>query len=154
MSSDPSQSVAALQATGRSLLSLVSGASAEALSRQPGPGEWSAAQVLGHLADAEMVYGVRLRMVLTQPEPTLVAYDEGTWADRFGPLEEDVRDTLARWRAVRDSNVRVLMSVGESEWGRAGHHQERGRETLADLVTVMAAHDRNHLDQMRRALAS
>jgi hypothetical protein len=110
-------------------------------------------QVMAHLADAEMVYGVRLRMILTQADPILVAYDEGTWADRFGPLEADIRDTLARWRSVRDANVRVLTSVAESEWARAGQHQERGRETLADVVAVMAEHDRNHLDQMRRALA-
>lgn len=152
MSVDPAKSLATLRSTARELLALVTGASTEALARKPSALEWSARQVVTHLADAEMVYAVRMRLVLAQREPELVAYDERDWAARFD-LGEDVKEAVARWRAVRDVNLRVLDSVVAAEWSRAGHHQERGRETLAEIVAVMADHDRGHLDQIRSALS-
>ena len=76
-----------LRVTVRDLLSLVSGASPTQLTRAPAAEEWSPAQVVNHLADAEMVYGVRLRMILTDDHPALAAYDEEQWANRFGSLD-------------------------------------------------------------------
>ena len=37
-------------------------------------------------------------------------------------------------------------------WDRAGQHATRGRMTVRDFVGLMASHDDNHLDQLRRAL--
>lgn len=143
-----------LRTTGRDLVSLVSGADAVDLRREPAPGEWSAAVVVSHLADVELVWSVRLRMVVADDRPTLVPFDESAWAERFGDLDEDVRDTLQRWRAVRDANLRLLDSLVDEEWERAGSHPQRGPLTVAALVKLQAEHDRIHLDQIRSALAS
>ncbi|MBI4013418.1 MAG: DinB family protein, partial [Candidatus Rokubacteria bacterium] len=35
---------------------------------------------------------------------------------------------------------------------RGGVHPTRGRMSVGDFVTLMAWHDENHLDQLRRAL--
>lgn len=153
MSTDPDSVITALRTTTRDLLSLTTGAPEAALRRRPAPREWSAAQVVAHLADAEMVYGVRMRITLTEDLPTHAAYDENAWADRFGDLDEDVRDSLSRWRALRASNVKVLASLSAEDWSRSGIHQERGRETVADIAERMVGHDRNHLDQIRKLLS-
>jgi hypothetical protein len=142
-----------LRATARDLVSLTSGADRAALRRRPTPRDWSAATVVGHLADVELVYAVRLRMVLAQERPHLAAMDENAWAQRFATLDDDLKDTVARWRAVRDSNVRVLESLEDADWRRAGVHAERGEMTVRQIAGLMADHDRAHLDQIRRALA-
>jgi hypothetical protein len=110
--------------------------------------------VISHLVDAEQVYGVRLRLMLTEARPLLTAFDENAWVERFGTLDPDHRETLGRWRALREANVRVLRSLTDSEWRRVGVHVERGELTVADVAALLADHDRDHLDQIRAALAA
>ncbi|MGH9282659.1 MAG: DinB family protein [Acidimicrobiales bacterium] len=143
-----------LRATALDLVSLVAGAQTAALRRAPAEGGWSAATVVSHLADTELVYSMRARLMLTADRPWLTAFDEQLWAERFGPLDRDIRDALQRWRALRDSNLRLLSSCSEEEWGREGVHEERGAMTLTGLAEVMVHHDRAHLDQIRRALSA
>lgn len=142
-----------LRTTGRDLVSLVSGVSDDHLSRRPDEAEWSAREVISHLADAELVYAMRVRLIVAQERPRLTWYDEEAWVERFGPLDEDARTTLARWRALRDANVRVLESLAEEEWERAGIHDSDGLLTVDAIAKRMVTHDRTHLDQMRSALS-
>lgn len=142
-----------LKATARDLVSLTSGLSAAALQRRPSLRDWSAAMVISHLADAELVYALRVKQVLVDDRPHFMPYDENAWVERFTRVEEDVKDALARWRLVREHTVRLLESLEDAEWRRAGVHSARGELSMRQLVTLLADHDRQHLDQLRRALA-
>ena len=142
-----------VRATGRDLVSLVSGVGDDHLERRPAEGEWSARDVIGHLADAELAYSMRLRLIVAQDRPRLTWYDEEAWVERFGALDEDGRVTLARWRALRDANVRLLESLADEEWERGGIHDTDGMLTVETIAKRMVAHDRTHLDQIRTALS-
>ena len=143
-----------LRSTALDLVSLVSGVDPAPLRRPPAPDEWSAATVVAHLADAELVYSVRARMVLTADRPFLPAFDERAWIARCGGADADVRDSLQRWRALRDANVRLFASLSEPEWAMEGVHEERGPVTVGGLVEILVGHDRAHLAQIRAALAA
>ena len=151
---DPTASVARLKGTARDLVALLATATPEALHHSPGEDEWSPATVVAHLADAELVYGVRIRTILTDDRPYIVAYDERAWVQRFAELEPDVKETLARWRAVRAANVRLLESLEEDEWRMSGMHAEMGEQSVAQIVERMAKHDADHLAQIRSGLAT
>ncbi len=142
-----------LKTTARDLVSLVGAADPGRLNREPAPDEWSAAVVVAHLADTEAVYGLRLRRMLTEDRPVLDAFDEQVWATRFSPLEPAVRETLQRWRSQREATTRILDSLSDDEWQLVGVHSQRGRLTVAAMADYLVAHDRDHLDQIRRALA-
>lgn len=142
-----------LKATARDLVSLVGGAEPARLDREPAPEEWSAATVVAHLADTELVYGERLRRVLTEDRPRMEAFDEEVWAQRFAPLEPGTKEALQRWRSEREATIRILESLSDDEWELVGVHSRRGLLTVAALAEGMVTHDRNHLDQIRRALA-
>jgi len=133
-------------------MSLTSGVPEDNLRREPAPGDWPVDMVIAHLADAELVYSVRVRMMLTTEDPELPAYDQDRWADRFGGLDEHAQSSIARWRALRESNLSLFESVRDEEWRRTGNHEERGEITVADVPAIMADHDRLHLDQIRQAL--
>lgn len=150
---EPAASVARLKGTIRELVSLLATARPDRLSRPPGPDEWSPATVVAHLADAELVYSVRLRMVLTADRPYLAAFDEEAWVRRFGELEADAKEALARFRALREANLRLLDSLDEPEWRLSGLHAERGEQTVAQIAALLADHDRAHVDQIRAGLA-
>jgi len=144
--------LAVLRASLDEVPTLVSAASAEQLGHAPAPGEWSAWQVLSHLADSDLMAGTRVRMIVTQDRPALVGYDQEAWTARFSALDGDVQDTLERWRALRATNVRIFASLTAAEWQRVGVHSERGEESARLTVELMAGHDRVHLDQFRRAI--
>jgi hypothetical protein len=72
--------------------------SAGDLEGRSGDGEWSAAEVIGHLVDVEIVFGFRLRLVLTEDRPSYPGYDEKLWSrlpkppsDQMHPLLDGLR---------------------------------------------------------------
>ena len=151
---DPPTAVARLKGTARDLMALLGTAKPGELHRQADPDEWTPATVVAHLADAELVYGVRIRMVLTGDRPYIPSYDERAWVERFSELERDVKETLARWRSLRDANLRLFASLDEAEWKLTGIHAERGELSVAQIAATMASHDAEHVDQIRAGLAT
>jgi hypothetical protein len=49
--------------------------------------------------------------------------------------------------------LRFLHGLRPEHWDRGGVHATRGRMTVKDFVALIAWHDDNHLDQLKRALA-
>ncbi|MEO7804608.1 MAG: DinB family protein [Actinomycetota bacterium] len=125
----------------------------ERMVNKPSPDEWSARQVLAHLFDAEMVYGVRIRMILTADRPPIPAYDEDAWAARFSDLDETPRQIYLRWKWLREANLRLYLSITAEEWDRVGIHSERGEESVRMIVSLIASHDQAHLEQLQRILS-
>ena len=55
--------------------------SAEQLDMPYRPGGWTVRQLIHHVADSHMNAYVRVRSGLTQEWPTIVAYQEASWAE-------------------------------------------------------------------------
>jgi uncharacterized damage-inducible protein DinB len=141
--------VGALRQAATELGALVGSLSEDLLERQEAQG-WTARQVLAHLADFELVVGVRVRSVLTQDRPALATYDQERFTERFGRLES-AREAVERFEVNRLATARVLEAIDEADWERSGVHPVRGEETLRRTVEMLAGHDRGHLEQLRQA---
>ncbi|MDP9440978.1 MAG: DinB family protein [Actinomycetota bacterium] len=150
---DPPAVLERLGNTARDLVALLGTARGDRLRRGPSTADWSPAEVVNHLADAELVYSVRLRVAITSDRSLLPTYDEGAWVRRFAELEVDPKQSLARWRMLREANLRLLESLAPEEWGLAGLHPERGELTVARMAEILVDHDRQHLAQIRAGLA-
>ncbi|HVV37912.1 MAG TPA: DinB family protein [Acidimicrobiales bacterium] len=148
----PGPSLDALRSTVADLVALTSNRNARDLNHVPQRGEWSAAQVAAHMADAEMVYSVRIRMMLTDDNPSLAAYDQDAWADRLTMCDESVAGSIGRFRMLREANLRLYESLETDEWDRVGTHEEQGLTTIKGTVETLIGHDRAHLDQIRKLL--
>jgi hypothetical protein len=126
----------------------------EALTRPEAPGKWSAAMVVAHLADAELVIGVRGRFIVGDPGSPLVGFDQDAWAHEFRYETIPLQDSLALFRAVRAANLRLWRGHTPEQWRRVGHHSERG-PTSADLnLRISAGHDLVHRRQIARILGT
>jgi hypothetical protein len=145
-------SLDALRSTVADLVALTSNRTARELNAVPQRGEWSTSQVAAHMADAEMVYSVRIRMMLTDDNPTLVGYDQEAWAARLSMTDETVAGAIARFRILREANLRLYESLEEDEWDRVGTHEEQGLVSIKGTVETLIGHDRSHLDQIRKLL--
>jgi hypothetical protein len=146
---EPAELLAALRGAPAELRALVGSLPEDRLERTEADG-WSARQVLTHLADFELVVGVRVRLVLTQDRPPLATYDQERFTERFWRLESPA-EAVERFEVNRRATARVLEAIGEADWERPGIHPVRGEETLRRTVEMLAGHDRSHLEQVRRA---
>lgn len=123
----------------------------EVAARQPeADGTWSALQVLRHLADSEVVYGYRLRLIVAADRPEIPGYDQEAWAGALHYHRGTVVDALADYAAGRRMTVAFLRSLADDEWERWGLHSERGRESVRQIATLLAAHDLGHEQQIAR----
>lgn len=143
-----------LKGTGGALREVVSGTSDSELATPEEPGKWSVRHVLRHLADSEIVWAYRLRMVLAQERPSLTGYDQDAWAERLGYAESEALESVEEFAAVRRGNLRVLNRASEEDVKRVGLHAERGEESLEHMIRLYAGHDLLHLRQIRRIRAA
>ncbi len=113
-------------------------------------GKWSILDVIQHMADTELVQGWRIRRILTEEEPALHGIDQDAWAADLRYESATLQGSLDQLRALRAANLRLVRSLPDSALERAGIHAERGRETLATTLALVAGHDLVHRDQIRR----
>jgi len=143
-----------LAATPAQIGRLIAGRSAEDLGSPPEAGKWSVAAIVSHLADSELVLAYRVRMILSSPGTAIQAFDQAAFVHSQHAERSDAFESLSLFASVRGANVRLLRSLTEEERDRFGLHAERGRESIRHLQRLTAGHDRNHLAQIERLLAS
>ncbi len=139
-----------LKQTPSKLIELVRSQPARALTDRPALGKWSVTEILAHLADAEMVVGFRVRLMLEHPGVPIQAFDQDAWAKLSHYDEIPVEESLQRFAAQRQANLRLLRSLTTEQLQQHGMHTERGCETVADTLRMLAGHDLNHLSQIEK----
>ena len=140
------------QAAPKKLAVMLKGKSGKQLMRRPAPDKWSVAEIVAHLADAELAISWRIRQILSNNAVPIQAYDQDRWAKTFDYAHRDPRQSLANFRALREANIALLKSVPRKLWENYGVHEERGNESVGHVVRMVAGHDLNHLQQVQRIL--
>ncbi|MEA2723131.1 MAG: hypothetical protein QOH59_902 [Gemmatimonadales bacterium] len=125
-----------------------------ALRRPEAPGKWSVIEVIQHLADSDLVFSYRLRMMLTEDRPPLQGYDQDRWAGVLRYREVPLELALDQLRSVRAATLHVLRGLSPSQLERVGLHTERGPESAGFLLKLMGAHDLVHRRQIDRILST
>ena len=134
----------------RALKAEIRGLKKKALEQPEARGKWSIAQVIRHLADSEVVFGWRLRLVLAQDRPPVTGFDQDAWVERLAGAYPDVAAALETLEALRSSNIALLKSLTNRQWHRLGIHAERGPESVKMMAMLYAGHDLAHLNQIAR----
>jgi hypothetical protein len=116
--------------------------------KRPAPGKWSAAEIVCHLADCDLVFGFRLRQTLAEEGPTIQPFDQDKWAAIYPGVPAE--QALEAFTALRQWNLRMIRGALPAAAGRKMTHPERGTMTFKTVVETMAGHDLNHLGQLRR----
>jgi hypothetical protein len=123
------------------------------LARRPDAKNWAAKEVVCHLRDTEELFDNRFAVILAMDEPKLVGFGPpDRWAEERQYLRNDAQEALMAFGRRRAETLALLQKLAPEQWQRAGVHATRGRITIDDFLTLMAWHDDNHLDQLRRAL--
>lgn len=117
------------------------------------PGKWSALEVAQHLADSDLVWAYRMRMVMAEDLPHIVGYDQDQWCRRLRYAEADPGDVYEQFALLRRINVALIRRATPDDLQRVAFHEERGEESLQSMVRLYAGHDLVHLAQLERILS-
>jgi hypothetical protein len=139
-----------LQSTAERIQELTAGLTPEQLATPPEPGKWSIHEIVAHLADCELVFQTRARMIMFQDVPTLVNFDQEPWVLGWAREKEPWAETFEKFAVLRRSILRLFLNAEGHDLVRYGVHTERGPQTINDYVEMMAGHDINHLQQIER----
>jgi uncharacterized damage-inducible protein DinB len=139
-----------LRETPAAIRGLLAGMSDADAAKPETEGKWSIRQVMQHLADSDLVWGWRLRMVLAHDRPVITGYDQDLWATRLGYASVPISQSLGDFEHLRDANLRLLARVPASDYTRVGVHSERGEESVAHMMKMYGGHDLLHRRQIER----
>jgi len=121
---------------------------------RPGKGKWSVHEIVCHCADSEANGAIRLRFVLGEENPALVAYDQDRWARVFAYHRLPLGEAMAVVKSVRALTTRLIKGLPGAAWHRAGTHSESGRYTAEHWLEVYAEHLEKHARQIMRNVAA
>jgi uncharacterized damage-inducible protein DinB len=117
----------------------------EAHTWSPPPNEWTASEIITHLAAADGLFAGRLKRLATDANPTV---------PDFGPAEAPpdgaarAAEALVRFATSRQALLDVLLPLPPAAWARPGLHTRTGPTTLARQVQVIVQHDHEHFGQL------
>ncbi len=120
------------------------------LDARPGPGKWTAREIVHHLADSETTAALRFRLLLAEDRPSIKGYDQDEFAKRLH-YDRPHEASLELFRAARASTSELMSCLSESDWLREGTHSDVGRFGLDTWLRTYAPHAHQHADQIRMA---
>ena len=110
------------------------------------PDGWTARQVVHHLADSHLNAFTRVRLALTEDNPTIKPYEEQKWAELPDSRSAPVDVSIAILDGVHFRWVMMLRSLADSDFARTVFHPGSGRTMTIDFLTAMYAwHCRHHV---------
>lgn len=111
-------------------------------------GKWSIREVVGHLIDAERVFGLRaLHFARSDPAP-LPSLEQDDWARASNAHDRSLADLVDEFLAVRRGHVLLFRGMNADAALRRG--VASGREfTVRSIPWILAGHERHHAKLLR-----
>ena len=142
-----------LTRTADELAAAIKGQSDTVLSRRPDAKNWAAKEVVCHLRDTEEMFNTRFEQILAMDtDPKLTGPGADRMAEERQYLRNDASEAGTAFRKRRQETLEFFGKLTPAQWDKGGIHPVRGRITIDGFLTLMAWHDDNHLDQLKRAL--
>lgn len=126
----------------------------EAVRWRPAPGKWSVHEIVCHCADSETIASIRLRWLLAEPDPVILAYDQDVWATRFDYHAHPLETAIQTVDVVRANTAALLRRLTPADFDRAGRHSASGPYSVDDWLRIYAEHLEKHASQIERNLAA
>ena len=112
------------------------------------PGKWSIKEIVGHVADAERVFGYRTLRIARGDETPLPGFEQDDYVRNGGFGARTLRHLLDELETVRRGTVLLLEGLDESAMTRRGTASGFPVSVRA-LAYITAGHERHHLNVLR-----
>ncbi|WP_026908415.1 YfiT family bacillithiol transferase [Paucisalibacillus globulus] len=124
----------------------------EELSKTYRDGSWTVRELVHHIADSQLNMFQRLKLALTDENPTVPNFDQDKWAvqpDTKLPVESSTK----MLEGINERIVSLGHSLTEEQLERSFVHQINGRITVATKLAKLAWHEEHHLAHIKIALS-
>ncbi|MEN1968405.1 YfiT family bacillithiol transferase [Lentibacillus sp. N15] len=124
----------------------------EELSKTYRDGSWTVRQLVHHIADSQLNMYQRLKLALTDENPTVPAFDQEKWAvqpDTKLPVESSIQ----MLEGINERIVALGNSLTQGQLDRVFTLQHNGEITVATKVAKLAWHEEHHLTHIKIALS-
>lgn len=131
----------------------VDGLDEEQLGKKYREGSWTVRQLVHHIADSQLTMYQRLRLALTDDNPTVLAFDQEKWAelpDNDLPVESSVRIL----EGLNERIVAIGKHVTDEQLKRVFTHETNGKISVATKLAKLCWHEEHHLEHIKIALAN
>src|SRR5438128_6572218 len=112
-------------------------------------GEWTAVEVIGHLADAAEIFAERVRRCVEEEHPRLEPYDQDALAAERRNNERDPMELSRRLQSAHSRMVQLLQRPGAA--ARPGKHSEWGDVDAGHFAAYQADHSHGHTSELAKA---
>jgi hypothetical protein len=116
------------------------------------PYTWSVKEVVGHVTDAERVFGYRALRFARGDATPLPGFDENDYARAAESDRRPLAGLVAEFEALRRSHQLFFGNLPDAAWERAGEANGH-RVSVRGLAYIMAGHARHHTVILRRRLS-
>ncbi len=106
--------------------------------------EWTLKQVLGHLAEAERIFGYRALRISRGDQTPLAGFDQDDYMREANYNQRTVPDLLAEFEHLRRANICLFRSLDEAASRRIGTASDAAVSVRA-LVFITSGHAGRHL---------
>jgi uncharacterized damage-inducible protein DinB len=134
--------------TPKKISELMQGFPKEQLDQPPAPGKWSPREIMCHLADCEIVWAWRLRVIFEKDHPSIQPFDQDPWARIYRVYT--FTQAQVTFDALRMWNLAFISGLTEDDKKRPARHPENGEITLWNVVETIAGHDRHHIAHLEK----
>ena len=112
-------------------------------------GGWTVRQIVHHIGDSHLNSYVRLKLALTEKQPTIKPYDQALWAELPDYTLFPVKDSLTFIELLHRRWVILLKSLDQDQLDLTFLHPESGIIILKKNIGLYAWHGRHHLAQIK-----
>lgn len=110
-------------------------------------GDWTAKEVIGHIADMAEVYAERIRRCVAEDRPALPSVDQDAVQAERHNNDADAMTLSKRLQAAHAAIVQALQQPSARE--RVGLHAEHGPVTAGWLGAYQARHSHEHVTELQ-----
>jgi DinB superfamily len=108
-------------------------------------GGWNSRQVVHHVADSHMNAFIRIKLALTENNPTIKPYDQDAWVLLSDVEDVPINVSITLLYAVHTRMLAVLKNMKENEWQRTVEHPEyKIKMSIWYILGLYAWHGKHH----------
>ena len=111
-------------------------------------GKWSVKEVIGHMTDAERVFGYRALCIARGDQNSLPGFDENAYMENANFDAWRLGELAEAYALVRRANIVMFRNFDEEAWNRRGT-ANNSPITVRALAFILAGHERHHLKVLR-----
>ena len=136
--------IATLESAPEIIIGLVREVPSEKLKRRPSPNKWSAHEHACHIATADTLYLLRLKLMLSDPAPYIRSVEPSPEEEAGSLLKIDLDEALDQYVRERSRLVKRLKELTVEEWQRTAEHEGYSHYSVFIMFRELLMHEMLH----------